>query len=152
MTFVCKMTASQQLAYDATVCTLRHHFKDRRARWRDWELHDVSPAMPRESNPDNPVIAVKNFSLIGTVGVPSLNEDFYVTLCCAMREMRDGSRYIFSVNSTFPLVSLDSRDGALRHLCYYLGQRRPPERNKSDLQQFLSRKFSLPPRALSARD
>lgn len=149
MPFVTKMTASQQISYDATLCVLRHHFGDRRARWVGWELHDLDKNSSSERTPDNPVVDLKRYTFTGSVEVPRFPGMFHLSLACAVREMQDGTRYVFSVHSVLPISHTGGTppsDRSLQHVDYFLAQRRPKGRSEADKPKFLRSRFALPSR------
>ncbi len=152
MSFLYKVTATQQLAYDATLAVLRHHFGDRQVRWVHWTLRDYKCG--EGTRPVSPIVRVWEYVFDGMIEIPHLDTTFRTDLTCVVREREDGSREIHSVQSgPFYDGAGSSLELPLGYASYYLGEKHPRGRPRDVFPRFLPTRFILPPRqTTSCRD
>ncbi len=153
MSFIHKVIAIEQLAYDATLVGLRHHFGDRNVRWVHWTLSD------RESGEyfggcEPPIVKVLYYQFSGVVEVPHLKTTLLAHLECAMREMEDGSREICSVQciSSFHDEECFPLEMPQGYMSYYFGEKHPRGRPKDVFPKFLPTRLFLLPRQKPRRN
>jgi hypothetical protein len=146
MSVLHKVTATDQLAFDATQIALRHHFGDRDFRWVHWTLDDPNHTI-HDCSP--PVVSVRYYVIEGVVEVPRLRGTYFAHIGCAVRDMEDGSRQAFSVEARSPFRNKEGEplSDALRYMSYCLGMRHPPGRPRDVFPKFLPRKLIIPARS-----
>lgn len=147
MTLLHKVTATEQLVFEASSLAIRRHFRDRTAHWRYWSLHRVEKSARHIEGP----IKTLNFSVNGGIDVPRLEDTFTPVFGCqvCLRLGDDGSKTVFSVDALFPSFGWDGPlDESLQAMSCYFGMKSPHDHSKSGLAKcYLSRKLSLPPRS-----
>ncbi len=151
MTVLHKVTALEQLAFNATMVALRHHFSDRSVRWVFWTQYGGPEKEVDRLDTDKPidektVVSLRYYNFVGAVHVPRLHDSFPTNMDCTLRKFGDGSHEACAIYSGRVSAGWKGPvEESLQHMSYWFGQRHPRGRSRDTMPKFLPTKLMLPP-------